>query len=1456
METYNLTTPQQNLYNLQKFYEETAVSNLCGVIFYRQNQDMELLQKSLNALLKKQTGLRLRFDETNGNIRQYVADYQEEVFPVAGFTTDAEFEAYANDLAKCPISLAGGKQYFFCIVEVEGRVGIVALLSHLIADGWTYGLIAKLVDEEYRHLAGELTEVDETVYDYRDFIKTDAEYALSERCAGDKAFWKKKYSGGFLKTTIKQQSGTTNDIRANRYTRVLPHRLTQGLNDYCAAKNLTPAVVFETALIIYLKHINHDNATVTVGTPVLNRMNAFERKIAGMFVSTLPLSVEVVDDVTVEKLARTISREHISLFRHQKYPYAEILRSIRENYEVEGNLYDVIISYQNAKTFADADTIWYGNGACEVPLEIHIDDRDDRAAYTINFDYQMAAFSDEREIALLAKRLEWILEQITVVRADAVSDISVLPKAEMREIVNEFNDTAVGFPKDKCVHELFMEQAKRTPTRVALVFEDRRFTYRELDEMSNAVANRLRENGVGRGDIVPIIAVRSWHIIVAMLGILKAGAAYMPVSPDYPKGRVDYVLREASCTVAFVYRYRKMLANVKTLDLANMDYETQTEPLENINRVDDLCYVIFTSGSTGTPKGLCIAHRNIANFSAENQFNIRKKILHGEESTFLSITNVIFDMFMTEFYIPLLSGGCLAFANEEECVSQKALEIFSQRVKPTVFETTPSKLRMLLGQGESEWLQSLQAIILGGEPLTNEMLKYVSAKTNAKIFNNYGPAETTVWSSIARVTDEITIGKPIANTQIYILNHENSPCPIGVAGELCIAGDGVGLGYLNPPELTAEKFVKNPFANEENHYGKTMYRTGDLARWRADGQIEYLGRIDTQVKIRGLRIELGEIENVMAEVDGIELCAVADKKDESGRQYLVGYYTEKQGGISDETAVQNAQTNSNIENEIRIRLQSKLPRYMIPNYFVKLETFPMTPSGKLDRKNLPTPTDFGNIMTEYVAPRNEIETIFCDIAKDVLDMDEYGIRHDFFENGGDSLRAIEFVMRAESEGIDLKLQMLFDNPTIEELAKAVAGNENRPKAGVVYSAERFQKYERLLQGNRLENLNEIREQKIQTVLLTGATGFLGAHILDELLRTTDATVYCLVRGDIYRRRLSDTLRYYFGDVYENMIDERIIPLAGDIVDENIFSDKSPKEAPDFVIHAAATVKHYGKYEYFHRVNTLGTKHVAEYAKSVGTNFIVISTISVSGNSFADAFDTEVAEDERYFSERSLYQGQSLENVYVRSKFEAECAVLDLMLDGLNANIIRVGNLTNRASDFKFQPNAAENAFLSRVRAALDFGCLPDYLMPLYMEFSPVDDTARAVVSIAKHFNTEQTVFHVNSDRRLYFSRLVEILHELDVPMEVVDGDTFARRLKEKMNGKQAYIYEAFINDLDRDGKLVYDSNIHIENAFTLEYLRCFGFSWTEIDREYLVGYLEYFRMLGDGKEIYFGNRRD
>ncbi|MGN0613443.1 MAG: amino acid adenylation domain-containing protein, partial [Porcipelethomonas sp.] len=565
-----------------------------------------------------------------------------------------------------------------------------------------------------------------------------------------------------------------------------------------------------------------------------------------------------------------------------------------------------------------------------------------------------------------------------------------------------------------CVHELFSEQAAKTPDKIALVFEDKQFTYKQLDEMSNSLAHYLREKGVKPNDVVPIIAKRSWHIIVAMLGILKAGGAFFLLDHKYPAGRINYLVSEVRAN--YVLSYGCKMDNA--IDLSTFDLD-KTTPIVNINTCNDLTCVIHTSGSTGKPKAASLTHNNLYNY-----INYAEKFFIGTKQVIAS-TTVTFDAFILETIVALCNNTSVVLLNENQITKQADFECITEKYSGSFMFHTPTKLLNYIRNSHNSgaFLKHIKSFVLGGEVFSEELYsKITSQNADCNIFNIYGPTETTICATVDDVSDiDITIGKPIANTQIYILDKNRKPLPIGVAGELCISGDGVGKGYLNRPELTAEKFIPNPFIE-----GKTMYCTGDLARWRADGEIEYLGRIDTQVKIRGLRIELGEIESVMSSFEGIHLTAVTDKRDENNRQYLVGYYT--------------ADTEID-EKVLRQYLSEKLPKYMVPNFFIHLDNMPMTASGKTDRKNLPLP-DFSSNLEEYVAPVTDTEKTLAEIWTEILHFDRIGRYSDFIECGGDSLAAITLLAEIEEKfGINAELKMIMEHTVLSDLAECIDNSE-------------------------------------------------------------------------------------------------------------------------------------------------------------------------------------------------------------------------------------------------------------------------------------------------------------------------------------------------------------------------------------------------------------------------------
>lgn len=804
-------------------------------------------------------------------------------------------------------------------------------------------------------------------------------------------------------------------------------------------------------------------------------------------------------------------------------------------------------------------------------------------------------------------------------------------------------------------------------------------------------------------------------------------------------------------------------------------------------------------------KGVIISHNNLCNFLCSH--NIFHNDIISNGSTILSNGSFTFDIFIEEILLSLLHGMKVILLNDDAINDVFEIGKTMIRYAPDVINATPSKLNAYLENRIFKMaFKSVKVVLSAGEKFSQSLYYHISKLSNANIYNGYGPTEATIGCTYSRIQNgkHITIGKPISNTQIYILNPQGKVCPIGVPGELCISGDGVGKGYLNRPELTAEKFVPNPFIA-----GKMMYKSGDLARWRTDGELEYLGRIDTQVKIRGLRIELGEIESVMAAFEGINMTAATDKKDASGKQYLVGYYT----------------SNEEIdEKQLREFLSSKLPRYMIPNYFMRLDEIPMTSSGKTDRKNLPEP-EITELATEFVAPVTATEKILCDAISKLFDGGKTGTSDNFFELGGDSLSAMQFVALLSEKGIIINMQDIYEYPTSAELGAFIDG---MAEIHSEYKPEDFEKYNSILKLNSSNVPHELRYKPLGDILITGATGFLGAHLLNEAFIKESGKIYCLVRSE---ERLKKTLQYYFGQKYSLEVGNRIIPIIGDIADVN------PSSLPadvDTVIHSAANVKHYGNYSDFEKTNIIGTKNMLDYACSGKAQFIFISTTSVGGMTLKRQGSSTV------FSESDIYIGQNLDNVYIRSKFEAERLVLDRIQEGLIGRIFRMGNLTNRYSDGVFQSNYTDNAFLKRIKSFIDVRAIPNDLSKEYAEMTPVDKAAEAVILLAEYADNTQTVFHIsNSSNAVTYEKLTELFCKAGINLTFIPTVRFIDKIDAAPNGESGFIMNE-LNELQRQSS---EAKVTADSSYTSKILSEIGFKWSDISEEYLKKYIEYFRSL-------------
>lgn len=1469
---YELTTQQENIWKLQSYYEDTSISNITGILHFKEQLDLETLKRAINLYVKYQEGARLRFVRNGSKVHQFITDYVEFDIPVKCFDNLEEMRKFANIEARIPYQFGKNGEssdcmYRITIYQTKNQCGIIIDMNHLISDAWTLSLFCKSIIEYYLMLSGRKKDKYST-FSYIDYVKKEKQYIHSDKYQKDKEYWENKFLEIPVRKRIKPEGKENAGVASFRLTYRMEEDKALRIRDFCDKLGYSPAILFESVIFTYLTRINEPGKETMIGVPVLNRTGK-DKNIAGMFISTMPLGIEVNSDDTMTEVCKKVSVAHFELFRHQKFPYSNILKYVRHQHGFEGNLYDVMVSYQNAvvgeSDKLENETEWLCNGYSEIPMAFHIDDRDESGSFTINMDVQEEVFSKE-EAELLLHRILYMVDVVSQNGEISVEQMPIMPEEEYDMVVHQFNNTKVLYDSSLCAHEVFEKQAKIHSDKVALICDGDRLTYKELSEKTTKLAHYLRSKNVRRGDIVPIISTRSAHAIIAMLGIMKAGGAYLPVDYQYPIERVQYMIEESGAGMILICGEKsKQLAeklNIDYVDLKEVDYEKITErTIDNINLPDDKAYVIFTSGSTGKPKGTVLKHKGLVNFCLPDELGIAKDsvfqhCVFQHCNTVLAIGSFSFDISLVEIFLPLLNGLSVILATESQVNEADCLVRLMIENRIDVIHTTPTRMSYFMESDKFvKSMSGLKTILVAGESLPQDLHKRIINATDARLFNGYGPTETTIGATFARMDNKksVTIGKPIANTQIYVVDHDRNLCPIGVAGELCISGNGVGEGYLNRPELTSEKFVPNPFATKENGYGERMYRTGDLARWTEDGELEFLGRIDTQVKIRGLRIELGEIENRLLEYNGVEQCAVTDKKDNNGRQILVGYYTSK------------IEMN---EKELRKYMLTVLPNYMVPNYFMKLEHIPTNISGKTDRKNLPMP-DLSSCDREYIPPNTETEKLLCKVYQKVLDVEQVGRTDDFFELGGDSLTAMSLISEIADYYSDISLQWIFEHPIVMELAELIdnmhISNNEDGKNGWMQSTElaenTYNKYQHKLHTilNERKNIlspNECfgsveKEKSMQSakngVILTGATGFLGAHILKNILDEGQNEIFCIVRAnncEDAKKRLVNVLGGYFDNKYADRIqrEKNIHVIAGNIAESDvdamirqIQTVRNDDVIITHLIHTAALVKHYGTYDEFEKTNVIGTKHMIELSDKLGAELIHISTESVGGicvDGNRNNTDGTIS-----YTEEDIYIGQNLDNVYIRSKFEAECSVIDFVEKGGKARIIRVGNLTNRYCDGVFQKNYSENAFLRRMKTFLSLGVYPDVLKDSLIEFSPIDETARAIMTIVFCKKTkDMLIYHASHVQKMTYEHLKNLLQNIGKSLTPVDIDVFVDMLQA---GNTSHDYVR--NDLIEMKKMIKSDAIPVipVNEKTTMELKTNGFEWKEIDETYIQNYVDY-----------------
>jgi len=897
-DVYELTNPQKSIWLTEEFYKGTSINNICGNLIIRKKMDFEKFKKAINLFVKTNQSFRLKFFVEDSIPKQYVSDYCEFEMEEINVESDNEILSIQKETANEVFEVIDSLLFKFKIVKLpDGSGGFIVNAHHLISDAATFAIIATEIVKIYSSLINK-TEFEYNANLYTDYIKSEQTYMQSEKFKKDEAYWNELFSSvpevASVPSSLREYD--TNSINSLRENFIIPKALFEKINAVCKDHRISSFNLFMAIYAIYLGRVSNLDEFV-IGTPILNRTNFAEKNTSGMFISTAPFKISINNNLSFGDFVKKIGTDSLAMLRHQKYPYQFLLENLRKKGSHIPNLYDFMFSYQITKATdknleVPYTTHWIGNNQIANSLEVHAHDNDSNGSITIAYDYKTEKYSTE-DITNLHNRFLCILEQIINNPKIILSDIEIVTEEEKHKILYEFNNTKTDYPKDKTIVEIFEEQVEKSPNNIAVVFENQKLTYKELNEKANQLAWYLLESGITRNNIVGIMLNRSIEMIISILAVLKSGACYIPIDPEYPSDRVSYMLENSNalCLISRNHLVSSINFSNKILDIDLILRKLVTAPkgnLPSISKPDDLSYIIYTSGSTGKPKGVMLKHKSLTNLTNYCN-NYVEYLKNNSYKTIVSITTVSFDIFIFETLISLQKGLKLVIANEDEQVIPRLLNNLIEKENIEIIQTTPSRMQLLLNNyNDISALANLKYITLAGEQLPLSLKNDLHKLSGAVIYNGYGPSETTVFSTYTDVTNysRITIGKPLDNTQIYILDKNLKICPIGTPGEIYISGDGVGLGYIGNPELTKKSYIENPFIPNT-----IMYKTGDLGIFKENGEIICLGRSDNQVKIRGLRIELEEIENKISEVSNISNCVVLKKTTSDNHEFLCAYYT-------------------------------------------------------------------------------------------------------------------------------------------------------------------------------------------------------------------------------------------------------------------------------------------------------------------------------------------------------------------------------------------------------------------------------------------------------------------------------------------------------------------------------------------------------------------------------------
>lgn len=1357
----NLSKNQLLVWAGQNLQPDVPFYNLGALVTLDGSVEQAHLERAFQAVLDASDALRTVIEEANGVPRQRVLPpfpYRMETLDFSAEPdADAALEAWARQ--RCETTFDLGRRLFeAAFVKMPGRKCAWFLRQHhIISDAWSFALILRQVEALYRRsLAGEVRPSLELPA-YSDFVEFERERLDTDAYRLAKEYWQQKLHDDPAPLEFYGRESRRRSNRVQRVSCELGDERSKKVVEIAAAEtfsgssaNLSRFAVFGTALLAYLYRVS-GNRMLSLGTTLLNRPSRKFKETIGMFVQMACLRLQISDGETFESLSRKLLTEMRDTMRHRRYATGN---------SPQRQLFDVLINYETVdfQSFngaaAPAKSVYKGYG--DESLALLVRDYASSGCFSLDFDFRCDVFG-EAQRALTTEHFLNVVDTLLDDSGRLLDSVDLLSPRERQTILAEFNATDAPIPGGQTLLPVLQQQVERVPDKIACVYGTQSLTYRQLDFEADRIAGYLRSVGVGPDVVVVVLTRRSIDFLVAVLAVFKAGGAYLPLDPVEPSNRFSQVLGQSGaqwllCSGELLPR---IVSEVDRMPPAERPEVSCIEELRQRERSRgplsircgprNLSYVIYTSGSTGVPKGAMVEHVGMLNHLIAKIGDLGLTDADRVAQT----ASQCFDISVWQFLAVLMVGGRLEIATDEAAHDPSLLSEWIDREGITIFETVPTMLRAMLEQVTSTGtrhpsLSSLTWMVVTGEALPTELCRlWLKLHPGIPMLNAYGPTECSddvthgvIDQPPARDVVQTPIGRPVANMRLFVLDRSGLPLPVGAIGGLFVAGVGVGRGYLRDPMRTAEVFVPDPFSSEP---GSRLYRTGDLGRYRPDGNLEFLGRTDHQVKVRGFRIELGEIESLLEEHVAVRAAVALAREEGTGGKRLVAYVVPS-AGVTPSSS------------DLRAHLERRLPDYMVPAAFVFLEAFPLMLSGKVDRRALPAPdrNQFA-LDAAYVAPSTPTERKLAEIWAEVLEVERVGVHDGFFELGGHSLSAIQLISRVrETFGIAVTPPNLFSNPTVGGLAAAIdslqAEDGRLEREGLDLQAEVV-----LDSAITVAGLPRERFDAPSRVLLTGGTGFLGAFLLHEILEQTEAEVYCLVRCESAEEgwsRLRNNLdRFGLGD---ETIRGRVTPLPGDLAKPLLGLSVDRFEALaseiDSIYHCGAWVSGFYPYAALKSANVLGTEEVLRLASRSRVKPVHhVSTISVfSGSGYPEG--KAINEDDE------LESGDRLQVGYSQSKWVAEKLVEIARMRGLPVAVYRPGQVTGESHTGVCN---TDDAWCRSLKTLIEFGAVPDLKESWELDMTPVDYVAQALVHLSLQEASLGRTFHLVNPNPIEWHDFVE-----------------------------------------------------------------------------------------------------